>query len=202
MLSDLLEYVRTLYNTFYGWYITVAVFIFIMVYGLISYLGTSHTTTPPLNMGIPVANYTGEYWATYIANVAISVPLTIIIIWFLLHLIKVVFKIDLVSVIKQLFDASNPMYYLINTVDKGLENAENKTAEFIHSLKLDSLKVKPENKEAMTNPTPYKKAHDAFIPDYTMHKENIPVSFNNQLASYGVVEGSLYEDKNILIKLN
>jgi hypothetical protein len=198
-VSDLLEYVRTLYNTFYGWYMTVAVFIFIMVYGLISYLGMSHTTTTPLNMGIPVANYTGEYWATYIANVAISVPLSIIIIWVILHLIKIVFKIDLVSVIKQLFDGSNPMYYLIDTVDTGLQNAENKTAKFVHSLKLDS---KPENKKAMTNPTPYTKSQEPFIPDDNTRKDNAPVSFNNQIASYGVVEGSLYEDKNILNKLN
>jgi hypothetical protein len=198
MMTELLEYVRTLYNTFYGWYITVAVFIFIMVYGLISYLGMSHTTTPPLNMGVPVANYAGEYWATYIANVAISVPLTIIIIWFILHLIKVAFKIDLVSVIKQLFDGSNPMYYLIDTVDLGLQNAENKTAKFIHSLKIDS-KVK-EN----FAPKPYKKSQEAFIPDNTVQTKNAPIgiggSFNNQ--TYGVVEGSLYEDKNILIKLN
>jgi len=195
-VSELLEYVRTLYNTFYGWYMTVAVFIFIIVYGLISYLGMSHTTTTPLNMGIPVANYTGEYWATYIANVAISVPLSIIIIWVLLHLIKIVFKIDLVSVIKQLFDGSNPMYYLIDTVDTGLQNAENKTAKFVHSLKLDS------NKEAMTNPTPYKKAYDAFIPDDTTRKENTPIGVSLNTQSYGIVEGSLYEDKNILIKLN
>ena len=200
-MSDLLEYVRTLYNTFYGWYIVVATFIFIMVYGLISYLGMSHTTTPPLNMGIPVANYTGEYWATYIANVAISVPLSIIIIWILLHLIKIVFKIDLVSVIKQLFDGSNPMYYLINTVDTGLQNAEIKTAKFVRSLKLDSSKVKTEVKEDFA-PTPYKKSHEAFIPDDTTRKENTPVGFNNQFASYGNVEGSLYDDKNILIKLN
>ena len=197
MMSDLLEYVRTLYNTFYGWYIVVATFIFIMVYGLISYLGMSHTTTPPLNMGIPVANYSGVYWATYIANVAISVPLTIICIWILLHLIKIVFKIDLVSVIKQLFDGSNPMYYLIDTVDTGLQNAEIKTAKFIRSLKVKEVK-----EDFASNPVPYKKTQDVFIPDETIHKEKSPVSFNNQFSSYENVEGSLYEDKNILIKLN
>ena len=198
-MSVLLEYVRTLYNTFYGWYMAVAMIIFIMVYGLISYVGTSHTTSPPLNMGVPVANYTGEYWATYIANVAISVPLTIIIIWLLLHLIKVLFKIDLVSVIKQLFSANNPMYYLINTADTGLENAENSTAKFLHSLKLDSNKSKEGFALA---PIPYQKTHDVFIPD-TTPKENEPVSsFNTRDASYSYVEGSLYDDKNILIKLN
>ena len=197
MLTDLLEYVRTLYNAFHGLYVAIAMIVFIMVYGLISYLGTSNTTSPPLNMGIPIANYTGEYWATYIANVAISVPLTIICIWILLHLIKIVFKIDLVSVIKQLFDGSNPMYYLIDTVDTGLQNAEIKTAKFIRSLKVKEVK-----EDFASNPVPYKKTQDVFIPDETIHKEKSPVSFNNQFSSYENVEGSLYEDKNILIKLN
>jgi hypothetical protein len=180
--------------------------VFIMVYGLISYLGTSNTTSPPLNMGIPIANYAGEYWATYIANVAISVPLTIIIIWLLLHLVKAAFKIDLVSVIKQLFDGSNPMYYLIDTVDTGLQNVEIKTAKFVHSLKLDSLKldslkVKTEGFE----PRRYKKSQDAFIPDDNNRKVNEPVSassFNARFASYGNVEGSLYDDKPTLTELN
>ncbi len=200
-MSDLLEFVRTLYNTFYGWYMMVAMIIFIVVYGLISYVGTSHTTSPPLNMGVPIENYTGEYWATYIANVAISIPLTIITIWILLHLVKVVFKIDLVSVIKQLFSGSNPMYHLINTADTGLENAEISAAKFIHSLKLD---YKPKRIEGFA-PKPYKKSHEAFIPDDTRRKENEPVSassFNTRFASYGNVEGSLYDDTNILIKLN
>ena len=199
MLTDLLEYVRTLYNAFHGLYVAIAMIVFIMVYGLISYLGTSNTTSPPLNMGIPIANYTGEYWATYIANIAISVPLTIIIIWLLLHLVKIVFKIDLVSVIKQLFDGSNPMYYLIDTVDTGLQNAEIKTAKFVHSLKLNSLKVK-EN----FAPRPYKKSQEAFIPDDNNRKVNEPVSasFNMRFASYGNVEGSLYDDKSILSELN
>jgi len=199
MLTDLLEYVRNLNNAFHGWYVAIAMIVFIMVYGLISYLGTSNTTSPPLNMGIPIANYAGEYWATYIANVAISVPLTIIIIWLLLHLVKVMFKIDLVSVIKQLFDGSNPMYYLIDTVDTGLQNAEIKTAKFVHSLKLDSLKVK-EN----FAPRPYKQSQEAFIPDDTMHTQNAPIgaSFNARFASYGNVEGSLYDDKPTLTELN
>lgn len=147
-MSDLLEYVRNIYNTFYGWYIAVAMAIFIFIYGVISYLASSHTTTSPINMGIPVANYTGEYWATYIANVAISVPLTIIIIWLLLHLIKVVFKIDLVSIIKRVFEGS-PVYDLINRADAGLERAEVGTAKFLYSLK-----VKGEDEE---NVRPYKK---------------------------------------------
>ena len=53
-------------------------------------------------------------------------------------------------------------------------------------------------------PMPYKKTQDAFIPDDTIYKENTPVgaSFNARFASYGNVEGSLYDDNNILIKLN
>ena len=77
------------------YYIGMGMVIFIFMYGLLSYLGASHTTSVPYNMGVPVADYTGESTATYIANVAISVPLTIIVIWLLLHLIKAMFKIDL-----------------------------------------------------------------------------------------------------------
>jgi hypothetical protein len=200
MMSDLLEYVRNLYYTMHGWYIVVGLFVFIIVYGMISYLGASHTTTPPLNMGIPVANYTGEYWATYIANVAISVPLTIIIIWLFLHLIKVVFKIDLVMVIKQLFSGSNPMHYLITTADAGLERAEVNTAKFIHSLKT----------EVNSAVKPYKKSEgkESFS-TLSMNQEqeevgnDAPVAIGGGWsASYGSVEDYSHSVKNTLKKLN
>ena len=192
-MTDLLEYVRNLYS----WHIVVGMFVFIIVYGVISYLGASHTTTEPLNMGIPVANYTGEYWATYIANVAISVPLTIIIIWLFLHLIKVVFKIDLVMVIKQLFSGSSPMHYLITTVDAGLDRAEVSTAKFIHSLKTESNSaVKP-----------YKKTSESFSTLSMQEKEEVrndaPLAIGGGWsAPYGSVEDYTHSVKTTLKKLN
>lgn len=117
-------------------YIATATAMFIVIYGLLSYLGASHTTSVPYNMGVPVANYVGEQGATYIANVAISVPLTIIIVWLLMHLIKVVFKINLFEIIKALL-SNNPIADELDVVNKDIEKAEVKSAQFIYKLKTD-----------------------------------------------------------------
>ena len=87
LFDKIAEDVRFMY-AFYGWYIIVAIIIFVLVYGFISYLAASNTTTQSFNMGLPVADYVGSYWATYMANVIISVPLTLIVVWLLFHLIK------------------------------------------------------------------------------------------------------------------
>ena len=144
MMLELLDKKETIY------YIGNSMVLFIVIYGLLSYLGASHTTSVPYNMGVPVGNYVGEYWATYIANVAISVPLTIIIIWLLLHLIKVMFKIDLFETIKDIL-SGNPIVDKLEIVNKDIEKAEIKTAKFIHKLKTDieiDLGIKPYRKSS------------------------------------------------------
>jgi hypothetical protein len=120
------------------YYIGTSALIFIAMYGLLSYLGASHTTTVPYNMGVPVANYVGESSATYIANIAISVPLTIIIIWLLLHLIKALFKIDLFEIIKGSL-SGNPIVDVLDVANKDIEKVELKTAKFVDKLKTDIL---------------------------------------------------------------
>jgi hypothetical protein len=144
MMLDLLEKKENFY------YLGMGMVLFIMFYGLLSYLGASHTTTVPYNMGVPVADYTGESGATYIANVAISVPLTIIIVWLLLHLIRVLFKIDLFETIKRVLNG-NPIVDVLEIVDNDIEKAEVKTATFVHKLKTDIINdfgIKPYRKSS------------------------------------------------------
>ena len=147
-MLDLLEKKENLY------YLGIGMGLFIMFYGLLSYLGASHTTSVPYNMGVPVGDYVGESTATYIANVAISVPLTIIIIWLLLHLIKVVFKIDLFETIKAALNG-NPIVDVIEVINKDIEKVELKTATFINKLKTDitteivsDLEIRPYRKSS------------------------------------------------------
>ena len=143
-MLDLLEKKENFY------YLGMAMVLFIVFYGLLSYLGASHTTSVPYNMGVPVGDYVGESSATYIANVAISVPLTIIIIWLLLHLIKVVFKIDLFETIKGALNG-NPIVNVIEVVNKDVEKVEMKTATFINKLKTDMITdmgIKPYRKSS------------------------------------------------------
>jgi len=108
--------------------------LFIVVYAFISYIGSSSTTGQLTNMGIPVGDYEGNYWASNIANIAISVPLSIIVIWILLHLIKVLFHFDLMEVIQRIL-GGHPVSELIYVANKDIEQTEEKTATFLHSLK-------------------------------------------------------------------
>lgn len=143
-MLDLLEKKENFY------YLGMAMVLFILFYGLLSYLGASHTTTVPYNMGVPVGDYSGESGATYIANVAISVPLTIIIVWLLLHLIKGVFKIDLFETIKRTLNG-NPIVDVLEIVDNDIEKVEVKTATFVHKLKTDIISdfgIKPYRKSS------------------------------------------------------
>ena len=143
-MIELLDKRETLY------YIGTAMAIFIAIYGLLSYLGASHTTSVPYNMGVPVENYVGESGPTYIAHVAISVPLTIIIVWLFLHLIRVVFNIDLFKIITGLL-SGNPIVDVLEVMDKNIEKVEVKTATFIHKLKTDiksDMGIKPYRKSS------------------------------------------------------
>lgn len=200
-LSDLKESVRNVYDRFYGWYIAVAMGVFVFVFGLISYLGSSNTTSPPTNMGIPVAEYVGEYWATYIANIAISVPLTLIVIWLLLHLIKVAFNINLIELIKRVFDGT-PIADLINTVDHGIEEAELGTAKLLHSLKIEIRD--PIDKITTDAVKPFKKSSTSTgqgvfnIPSNIYSYGEAPAacaSYNSRIATYREVEAAYGDNK-------
>ena len=125
---------KAMYYGFNGRNILIGGWLFIIVYAFISYIGSSSTTGPPTNMGIPVDDYEGNYWASNIANIAISVPLSIIVIWMLLHLIKVLFHFDLIEVIQRIL-GGHPVTELIHVANKDIEHAEVKTATFLHSLK-------------------------------------------------------------------
>lgn len=144
MVLELLDNKETVY------YIGIGMVLFTFIYGLLSYLGASHTTSTPYNMGVPVANYEGESGATYIANVAVSVPLTVIIIWLLLHLVKAVFKIDLFEIIKRLL-RGNPIVDVLEVANKNIEKKEMQAANFVHKLKtdiLDDYGIKPYRKNS------------------------------------------------------
>jgi len=129
--------------------------LFIVVYAFISYIGSSSTTSQPSNMGIPVGDYEGNSWASNIANIAISVPLSIIVIWILLHLIKVLFHFDLMEVIQRILEG-HPVSELVYVANKDIEQAEKKTATFLHSLK---EKIKKE----VYAVEPYKQEHFSLI---------------------------------------
>jgi hypothetical protein len=133
LFDKMVEDVQFMY-AFYGWYIIVAIIIFVLVYGFISYLAASNTTTQSFNMGLPVGDYVGDYWATYLANVIISVPLTIIVVWLLLHLVKVVFRVDLIDMIKQAL-SDKPIFKWIDKIDSNLEMVEHTTANFLVKIK-------------------------------------------------------------------
>ena len=201
------QFIRT--NLFY---IASAGCIFIVIYGLLSYLGASHTTSPPYNMGIPVANYVGQYWATYIANIAISVPLTIIIIWILILLIKIVFKVNLFEIVKGIL-GNNPIVEVLDVLDKDIEKVEVNTAKFIHTLKMgivSEFDILPYRKQTsssldtgIANPlTPplsqsfYKEVFNVPNNVYT-YKEAPAVcaSYNSKLATRKEVEGAYDDNK-------
>ncbi len=125
---------KAIYHGFNLRNILIGCALFIVVYAFISYIGSSNTTSRPTNMGIPVGDYEGNYWASNIANIAISVPLSIIVIWFLLHLIKVLFRFDLIEVIQRIL-GDHPISEVVNVVNRDIEHTEKKTATFLHSLK-------------------------------------------------------------------
>jgi len=125
---------KAIYHGFNGRNILIGCGLFIVVYAFISYIGSSNTTSQPTNMGIPVGDYEGNYWASNIANIAISVPLSIIVIWILLHLVKVLFKIDLIEAIQRIL-GGHPVSELVHVANRDIEHVEEKTATFLHSLK-------------------------------------------------------------------
>ena len=132
-----MTYIDDMKGMYYGFNvknILIGCGLFIVVYAFISYIGSSSTTSQPSNMGIPVGDYEGNYWASNIANIAISVPLSIIVVWILLHLIKVLFHFDLIEVIQRIL-GGHPVSELVHVANKDIEHVEVKTANFLHSLK-------------------------------------------------------------------
>ena len=159
--------------------------LFILVYAFISYIGSSSTTSQLTNMGIPVGDYEGNSWASNIANIAISVPLSIIVIWILLHLIKVLFHFDLMEVIQRIL-GGHPVSDIVHVANKNLESAEVKTATFLHSLK--------EKIEKEYTVEPYKQESFSLINDLgkPMDKEEqkeTVTSYAPNSNLYSIVEG-------------
>ena len=177
---------KAIYYGFNGRNILIGCGLFIVVYGFMSYIGSSSTTSQPTNMGIPVGDYEGNYWASNIANIAISVPLSIIVIWILLHLIKVLFRFDLIEVIQRIL-GGHPVSELIHVANKDIEQAEVKTANFLHSLK---EKIKKEE----YNVEPYKQESFSLINnDLGKHvdeeKKDTVTSYSPNSNLYSIVEG-------------
>jgi len=125
---------KAMYHRFNVKNILIGCALFIVVYAFISYISSSSTTSQSTNMGIPVGDYEGNSWASNIANIAISVPLSIIVIWILLHLIKVLFHFDLIEVIQRIL-RGHPVSELVHVANRDIEHVEAKTATFLHSLK-------------------------------------------------------------------
>jgi hypothetical protein len=144
---------KAMYDKFNVRNILIGCGLFIIVYAFISYIGSSSTTSQLTNMGIPVGDYEGNSWASNIANIAISVPLSIIVIWILLHLIKLLFHFDLIEVIQKIL-GGHPVLELVHVVNKDIEHVEVKTATYLHSLKQKIKKqvynVKPYKQESFS----------------------------------------------------
>ena len=175
---------------YYGSNILIATISFIVIYGFISYLASTSTTTPAFNMGIPVSDYVGNnYWTTYITQLLVAIPLTVITIWFLVHLINIIFKIDLLYYIKQLLKGS-PILPVIEKVDKKMEDAETAAAKFIHSI------VERKSSEEGFTPSPYRgSSSSTVVPDeHVIDEPSNTVSSYNPLETYSSVEG-IYQDK-------
>lgn len=176
---------KVIYHKLNGRKILIGCGLFIVVYALISYIGSSSTTSQSTNMGIPVGDYEGNYWASNIANIAISVPLSIIVIWILLHLIKVLFHFDLIEVIQRIL-GGHPVAELVYVANRDIESAETKTATFLHSLK---QKVEKEY-----NVEPYKQESFSLVnndlgkPIDEENKETV-TSYIPNSNLYSIVEG-------------
>jgi hypothetical protein len=176
---------------YYGSTILIATISFIIIYGYISYLASTSTTTPAFNMGIPVSDYVGNnYWTTYITQLLVAIPLTVITVWFLVHLINIIFKIDLLYYIKQLLKG-NPILPVIEKVDKTMEDAETTAAEFIHSI----VERNRSEEEGFT-PSPYRGSASSSVvqEEVAAEEPNYTVSSYNPLETYSSVEG-IYQDK-------
>jgi hypothetical protein len=187
LLNNISQDIQFMY-AYYGYTIIIATISFIIIYGYISYLASTSTTTPAFNMGIPVSDYVGNnYWATYITQLLVAIPLTVIMIWFIVHLINIIFKIDLLFYIKQLLEG-NPILPVIEKVDRTMENAENAAAHFIHS-------IVEQNKDEGFTPSPYRSSGSTSVvqEEDVINEPNNTVSSYNPLETYSSVEG-IYQD--------
>ena len=138
-MGTIVDNINYIYDAVFSIFFVGAMVVFVAIYFVISYL-SGETTSNYENMGIPV-EYAGMHFAGYVANFLVSIPLTIIIIWLILHLVKVLFGLDLIIYIKHFF-TDLPIAKFIEIVDTGIVNAEVKTAHFIHS-KLDTTTQVP-----------------------------------------------------------
>ena len=176
---------KAIYHGFNGRNILIGCGLFIIVYAFISYIGSSNTTSQPTNMGIPVGDYEGNYWASNIANIAISVPLSIIVIWILLHLVKVLFKIDLIEAIQQIL-GGHPVSELVHVANRDIEHVEEKTATFLHSLKQKIEKdiVEPYKQESFSLVN-----NDLGKPTKDEEQTETVISYAPNSNLYSIVEG-------------
>lgn len=195
VFQQLLEDIKAIYYGFHGWSVLGGFALFIVVYAFISYIGSSNTTSQQTNMGIPVSDYVGDYWASNVAKVAVSVPLTIVIIWLLLHLIKVLFHIDLVNVIKRIL-GDHPVSELIQKVDDGMAKTEVKTAKFLHALKektkSDILAYKKESFSSA----------DLGVEEESFEYKETPSAYSSHATIYEKVDGAYNNNNNWIHKLN
>jgi hypothetical protein len=179
--------IKAMYDKFNGRNILIGCGLFIVVYAFISYIGSSRTTSQLTNMGIPVGDYEGNSWASNIANIAISVPLSIIVIWILLHLIKVLFHFDLMEVIQRIL-GGHPVSEIVHVANKNIEHAEVKTATFLHSLKQKIEKeytVEPYKQESFSLIN-----NDLGKPmDTKVEKKETVTSYAPNSNLYSIVEG-------------
>jgi hypothetical protein len=181
-----IEDMKAMYYGFDGRNFLIGSGLFIVVYALISYIGSSSTTGPPTNMGIPVGDYESNFWASNIANIAISVPLSIIVIWILLHLVKVLFHFDLMEVIQRIL-GGHPVSELVYVANRDIEHAEVKTATFLHSLKekiKNEYKVEPYRKEPFSLIN-----NDLGKPEETEEHTETVTSYSPNSNLYSIVEG-------------
>lgn len=197
VFEQLLADIKAIYYGFNGKNVLVGFILFVLVYGFISYIGSSNTTSQQTNMGIPVDDYNGNYWATNIAMIAISVPLTFAIVWLFLHLIKVLFHIDLVEVIKRIL-GDHPVSDLIQATDEGIVKSEVNTAYFLHTLKEKTKAdfLQSYRKESFSS---------AYVEDNVVEEKDTPSTYtphNERLASYENVEGAYNNNNSIFRKRN
>lgn len=184
IFEQLIADIKAIYYGLNGRNVLVGFSLFVLVYGFISYVGSSNTTSQLTNMGIPVGDYEGNYWASNIAIIAISVPLTIAIIWLFLHLIKVLFHIDLVEFIKRIL-GDHPVSDLIQTADEGIVKSEVKTANFLHTLKEKTQadiesSIKSYKKESFSSA-----AYEEYVGESHIQKslrpQTPPINFNHRI---------------------
>ena len=198
LIDNISQDIQFLY-AYYGSTILIATISFIIIYGLISYLASTSTTTPAFNMGIPVSDYVGNnYWTTYITQLLVAIPLTVIMVWFIIHLINIIFKIDLLIHLKQLLQG-NPILPVIEKVDKTMEQAETAAAKFLHSVV-----ERNSSEEEGFAPSPYRGSSTTSLvqDENTTDEPCDTVSSYNPAETYSSVEGIYQDNQDWRKKLN